>query len=61
VIAQLPITREQAIKLLTDHRSDLLDKFVSKAGKNFPAYLLLDDTGKVTFEFPPREAEIGFN
>jgi hypothetical protein len=31
--------------------------FISKAGKPFPAYLVMDDMGKVTFEFPPREGE----
>src|SRR5262249_31542054 len=56
-ILQQPIERAQASKLLADSRTDLLDKFVSKAGKNFPAYLVMDDAGKVTFEFPPREAE----
>ena len=38
-------------------KTDLLDKFISKAGRPFPAYLVMDDTGKVTFEFPPREGE----
>jgi len=55
-IAQMPIDREQAAKLIADGRTDLLDKFVSKAGKPFSAYLVMDDMGKVTFEFPPREA-----
>jgi hypothetical protein len=32
----------------------VLDKFISKAGKPFPACLVLDDAGKVTFEFPQR-------
>jgi len=32
-----------------------LTKFISKAGRPFPAYLVMDDTGKATFEFPPRE------
>jgi len=36
----------------------LLDKFVSKAGKAFPAFLVMDGKGKVTFEFPPREGEM---
>jgi DNA topoisomerase-3 len=55
-IAQQPIDRAQAIKLLADNRSDLLTQFISKAGRPFPAYLVMDDMGKVTFEFPPREA-----
>ena len=57
VILQQPIDRAQAAKLLADNKSDLMGKFISKAGKPFPAYLVMDDMGKVTFEFPPREGE----
>ena len=51
-ILQQPIEPAQAQKLLTARKTDLLDKFISKAGKPFPAYLVMDDKGKVTFEFP---------
>ncbi|MGN6643462.1 MAG: DNA topoisomerase III [Verrucomicrobiota bacterium] len=54
-ILQRSIDLDQVLKLLKDGKSDLLDKFISKAGKPFPAYLLMDENGKVTFEFPPRE------
>ena len=57
-ILQQPIERPQAQKLLTAHKTDLLDKFISKSGKPFPAYLVMDDKGKVTFDFPPREDKI---
>ncbi len=50
-----PIEVAQAQKILTDSKSDLLDKFISKAGKPFPAYLVMDEKGKITFEFPPRD------
>src|SRR6185295_424390 len=33
VIAQQPIDRTQAAKLIGEQRTDLLDKFISKAGK----------------------------
>ena len=56
-ILQQPIEREQAQKLLADRKTDLLQKFISKSGKPFPAYLVMDEAGKVTFEFPPREGE----
>jgi DNA topoisomerase-3 len=56
-ILQQPIEPAQAQKLLATHRTDLLGKFISKAGRPFPAYLVMDDKGKVTFEFPPREEE----
>ena len=56
-ILQQPIDAAQAQKILADGRSDLLDKFISKAGKPFPAFLVMDEKGKVTFDFPPREGE----
>ena len=56
-ILQQPIQRVQAAKLLSDNRSDLLTQFISKTGRPFSAYLVMDDMGKVTFEFPPREEE----
>jgi DNA topoisomerase-3 len=56
-ILQQPIERAQAQKLLAANKTDLLDKFISKAGRPFPAYLVMDDAGKVTFEFPPRKSE----
>jgi DNA topoisomerase-3 len=54
-ILQQPIELAQAQKILADGKSDLLDKFISKAGKPFPAYLVMDEKGKITFDFPPRE------
>jgi len=57
-ILQQPVSREQAAKLLTASKSDLLDHFISKAGKPFAAFLVMDDMGKVSFEFPPREEEM---
>lgn len=56
-ILQQPIERAQAQKLLTARRTDLLDQFISKAGRPFPACLVMDDAGKVTFEFPPHKEE----
>jgi DNA topoisomerase-3 len=56
-ILQQAVEPAQAQKLLEKKKTDLLDKFISKAGKPFPAYLVMDDKGKVTFEFPPREGE----
>jgi DNA topoisomerase-3 len=55
VILEQPIELAQAQKILADGKSDLLDKFISKAGKPFPAYLVMDAKGKITFDFPPRE------
>jgi DNA topoisomerase-3 len=57
VILQQPIERAEAAKLLAESKSGLLRKFISKAGRPFPAYLVMDDMGKINFEFPPRETE----
>ena len=57
-ILQQPIEPAQAQKLLATRKTDLLGKFISKTGRPFPAYLVMDDKGKVTFEFPPREGEV---
>jgi DNA topoisomerase-3 len=49
------ISKEQAQKLLTTGKTDLLDGFISKRGRPFSAYLKLED-GKVGFEFPEKIA-----
>ena len=54
-ILEQPIDAVQAEKILATSKSDLLDKFISKAGKPFPAYLVMDKKGKITFDFPPRD------
>jgi DNA topoisomerase-3 len=54
-ILEQPIEPAQAAKILAEKKSDLLDKFISKAGKPFPAYLVMDAKGKITFDFPERE------
>ncbi|MBM3846003.1 MAG: DNA topoisomerase III [Verrucomicrobia bacterium] len=55
-ILQQPVDQTQAVKLLTDGRTDLLDKFVSgKTGKAFKAFLVIEGKSKVGFEFPDRE------
>ena len=53
-ILQRPIEAEQIVKLLADGRTELLEGFISKSGKPFPAHLVLGQKGKVEFEFPPR-------
>ena len=50
-----PIDRTQMGKLLTDRRTDLLEQFISKWGKPFQAWLVLDDKNKVAFEFPEKK------
>jgi DNA topoisomerase-3 len=56
VILQRPIEREQVQKLLATGRTGLLDKFISKKGRPFKAFLVVGPEGKVGFEFEPRQA-----
>jgi len=54
IILEQPVDRAQAVKLLKTGRTDLLEKFISKSGKPFPAHLVMNDKGKVEFEFAER-------
>jgi len=54
VILQRQIEREQVQKLLATGRTDLLEKFISKKGRPFKAFLVVGEGGKVGFEFAPR-------
>jgi DNA topoisomerase-3 len=54
------VPREQFAKLLSTGRTDLISGFVSrKTGREFRAYLTLQEDGRVAFEFPPREGRPG--
>ena len=52
-ICKRDISVDEAKKILTEGKSDLIEDFTSKRGRNFPAYLVLE-ANKVGFEFPPR-------
>ncbi len=54
VILQQPIERAQMAKLLSTGKTDVMEKFLSRFGKQFSAWLVLGDEGKINFEFPPR-------
>ena len=56
-ILEQPIDAVQAAKILKDKKSDVMEKFISKSGKPFPALLVMDKKGKITFEFPTRDDE----
>ncbi|RPE66933.1 DNA topoisomerase-3 [Tibeticola sediminis] len=55
VILQQPVEPEQMRKLLTQGKTDLLDKFISmRTRRPFKAHLVWDaEAGKVNFEFAP--------
>lgn len=53
-----PIPPEQFKKLITEGKTDLLDKFKSKrTGKFFSAYVILKDNGQIGFEFEQKAAK----
>jgi DNA topoisomerase-3 len=54
IILQRPIEPEQMKKLLSEGKTDLLHRFISKKGRPFSAYLVRGSDGKVGFEFAPR-------
>lgn len=53
-VARRPIAKTSVKQLLRDGRTPVLNRFKSKAGKDFSAALTLDAEGKVTFDFPPK-------
>ncbi len=55
VILQRSIDREQVTKLLTTGKTDLLERFISRKGRPFKAFLVLTDKKDVGFEFEKRE------
>jgi len=60
VILQREMKREELAKLLETGRTDLLEKFISKKGRPFNAFLVWDEKKKQTrFEFEPRKAKKG--
>jgi DNA topoisomerase III len=57
VILQRPIEGEQMKKLLATGRTDLLERFISRKGRPFKAFLVLTDKKDVGFEFEKRDAK----
>ena len=59
VILQQAVSTEQLNKLCATGKTDLLRGFISKKGKRFSAFLKLEPTGKVGFEFEERTPKTG--
>lgn len=55
LILQQPVERAQMAKLLATGKTDLLQRFISKKGRPFKAYLVKNPEGRVGFEFEPRK------
>jgi DNA topoisomerase-3 len=54
IILQRQIEPEQVARLLATGRTDLLQRFISKKGRPFAAFLVRQPGGKIGFEFAPR-------
>lgn len=54
IVAKKKLSMAQVKLLMTSKKTELIKGFKSKAGKPFEAYLLLNQEGKVEFEFKPR-------
>lgn len=50
------ITREQAVRLIEQGKTELIQGFTSKKGRPFDAFLVKDDA-RIRWEFPPRAAK----
>jgi hypothetical protein len=51
------LNSSQASKLFREGRTDLLSEFISKHGRQFSAYLIVDELGDVRFDFPKRDSK----
>ena len=58
LMCQKEVTHEQAIQLVERGKTDLIEKFISKKGRPFDAYLVRQGA-KTTWEFPPRKPREG--
>jgi len=54
LMCQKPITREQAIELVSTGKTGLIQGFISKRGRPFDAHLLRNGS-RIGWEFPPRK------
>ena len=55
IILARAITGDHIRQLLNDGKTELITNFISKKKRPFDAYLLMNKSGKITFEFPPRK------
>jgi DNA topoisomerase III len=55
IILDRAITCQHITQLLTEGKTELITGFISKKKRPFDAFLLLNKTGKISFEFPPRK------
>jgi len=54
-VCKREMTRDEALYYLREGKTELLTDFTSRFGRPFSATLVLKDTGRHGFEFPPRK------
>jgi DNA topoisomerase-3 len=57
IMCQKAIAPEQAIKMVAEGKTDLIEGFISKKGRPFDAFLKREGP-KMSWEFPPRKAKL---
>ena len=57
LMCQKAVPPEQAVKLITDGKTDLIQGFISKKGRPFDAFLKREGA-RITWEFPPRAPKL---
>ncbi len=57
LMCQKAIPQEQAVKLVSEGKTDLIQGFTSKKGRPFDAFLKREG-GKISWEFPPRAPKL---
>ncbi|MGH0031355.1 MAG: topoisomerase C-terminal repeat-containing protein, partial [Myxococcota bacterium] len=55
-VCKREMTRDEALHYLKEGKTELLTDFTSRFGRPFSATLVLKETGRHGFEFPPRKA-----
>jgi DNA topoisomerase-3 len=55
LVCKREITRDEAIHYFANGKTELIDDFVSRKGRNFKAFLALKENGRFEFEFLPRQ------
>jgi DNA topoisomerase-3 len=58
-VCKREITRDEAVKYVSEGKTDLLTDFTSRFGRPFSATLVLKENGRHGFEFPPRKPKGG--
>jgi DNA topoisomerase-3 len=57
IMCQKPLAREQAVQLIEQGKTGLIQGFISRKGRPFDAFLKREE-GRIAWEFPPRAPKI---